>query len=123
MQLCECEVRLNDSAGHTSMKSNVTPAEILILRAIHGDSAVVNIRPTKMDRRPWAQEWDRLQMLYGRAGDGLMDSGNGRLLESLFPGAQKNLPVALKDIGMGHLMNPLRADAEADKGADAGADD
>jgi hypothetical protein len=109
MQLCNCEIRLNDSAGHTVPKANVTPAEILVLRAIHGDSAVVNITPTKMDKRGNTEEWDRLQMEYGRSPDGLMDAGNGALLTQLFPGAMPKLPVTLKDIGMAHLMNPLRA--------------
>jgi len=108
MQLCDCEVRLGDSAGHTVLKTDVTPAEIIVLRAIHGDSAVANIKPKKMDKRPNAQEWDRLQASYGRAPDGLMDAGNGALLAQLFPGAMPKLPVTLKDIGMAHLMNPLR---------------
>ena len=109
MQICTCEVRLNDSAAHTVPKVDVTPAEILVLQAIHGPSAVVNITPVKQDRRPSSEEWDRLKANYGRAPDGLMDAGNGALLEKLFPGAMPKLPITLKDIGMQHLMNPLRA--------------
>lgn len=112
MQICTCEVRLNDSAAHTVPKVGVTPAEILILQAIHGASAVVNIRPVQQDRRSSNEEWDRLQAAYGRAPDGLMDAGNGALLQKLFPGAMPKLPVTLKDIGMQHLMNPLRAEPE-----------
>lgn len=111
MQLCNCEIRLNDSAAHTVPKIDVTPAEILVLQAIHGPSAVANIRPTKMDKRPNHEEWERLTAAYGRAPDGLMDAGNGELLAKLFPGAMPKLPVTLKEIGMGHLMNPLREDA------------
>ena len=112
MQICNCEVRLGDSAGHTVPKVDVTPAEILILQAIHGASAVVNIRPVKQDRRSNNEEWDRLQGTYGRSSDGLMDAGNGELLTKLFPGAMPKLPVTLKDIGMQHLMNPLRETPE-----------
>lgn len=112
MQLCDCEVRIADSAGHTVIKNNVTPAEIIILKAIHGASAVVNIQPTKMDKRPHGEEWERLTKAYGRAPDGLMDAGNGDLLEKLFPGAQKNLPVSLKDIGLGHLIGGRRSEPE-----------
>lgn len=118
MQLCDLEVRLNDSAGHTVLKTDATPAEIVVLQNIHGPSAVVNIRPTKMDKRLSSVEWDRLNLLYGRAPDGLMDAGNGNLLERLFPGATKNLPVSLKDIGLGHLMNPLREGKEIENGED-----
>lgn len=112
MQICTCEVRLNDSAAHTVTKVGVTPAEILILQAIHGASAVVDIRPVQQDRRSNNDEWDRLQATYGRAPDGLMDAGNGALLQKLFPGAMPKLPVTLKDIGMQHLMNPLRSEPE-----------
>lgn len=112
MQLCDLEVRLNDSAGHTVFRHDATPAEIIVLQAIHGQSAVVNIKPTRMDKRSHYEEWERLQGLYGKPTDGLMDAGNGDLLQKLFPGAQKNLPVTLKDIGMGHLMNPLAREKE-----------
>ncbi|API60535.1 hypothetical protein BSL82_15630 [Tardibacter chloracetimidivorans] len=119
MQLCNVEVRLGDSAGHTVRKSDVTPAEILVLRAIHGESAVVDINPTKMSKRAQHEEWDRLQRSYGRTPAGLTDAGNGSLLEKLFPGAQKNLPVSLKDIGLAELMNPHRERPEVVDGADA----
>jgi len=114
MRLCDLTVRLNDSTGHTVRKTEVTPAEILVLQAIHGDSAVVDIEPKKDVKRAVAEEWDRLISLYGRPTDGLMDAGNGDLLEKLFPGAlsAKRLPVTMKDIGLGHLANPLREKAE-----------
>lgn len=108
MQLCNLEVRLGDSSGHTVYKTNATPAEIVVLQAIHGASAVVGIQPVKMDKRPHIEEFERLVALYGRTPDGLMDAGNGDLLEKLFPGAAKNLPVTLKDIGLGHLVNPIK---------------
>lgn len=119
MQLCNVEVRLGDSAGHTVRKTDVTPAEILVLRAIHGDSAVSDISPTKIAKRQSDEEWHRLQRTYGRAPAGLTDAGNGKLLEQLFPGAQKNLPTSLKDIGLGDLMNPHREKAEVADGANA----
>lgn len=122
MQLCDVEVRLGDSAGHTVPKTGVTPAEIVVLQAIHGASAIVGIKPTKMDKRPHTQEWDRLVSTYGRAADGLMDAGNGNLLEKLFPGATKNLPITLKDIGLGHLMNPIKA-SKAEQEEDDGSEE
>lgn len=123
MQLCDLEVRLNDSSGHTVPKTNVTPAEIVVLQAIHGASAIVGIQPTKMDKRPHAEEFERLKALYGRAPDGLMDAGNGELLEKLFPGAAKNLPVSLKDIGLGHLVNPIASEKPAKGGKKDAAPD
>lgn len=110
MRLCDLTVRLNDSTGHTVRKQDVTPAEIVVLQAIHGESAVIEIEPKKEVNRPMSDEWDRLQSIYGRNPEGLMDAGNGDLLEKLFPGAMssKRLPVTMKDIGLGHLTNPLR---------------
>lgn len=112
MQVCSIDLRLGGSLNHTISKNNVTPAEIVILKAIHGEDAVVNIRPIKMDGRRNDVELDRLQRLYGRNPSGLMDAGNGDLIEKLFPGAVKKLPIRLKDIGLGDLMYPLRAPAE-----------
>lgn len=120
MQICDCEVRLGASAGHTVLKADVTPAEILILQAIHGQDAVVGIKPKKMDKRPNAHELDRLNTLYGRESGGIRDAGNGDLINKLFPGIHPTLPVSLKDIGMGHLMNPNRKDADDSKETDDG---
>jgi hypothetical protein len=110
MRLCDLTVRLNDSTGHTVHKQDVTPAEIVVLQQIHGNSAVVDIVPKTEIKRTQAEEWERLQGIYGRNPDGLMDAGNGDLLEKLFPGAisSKRLPVTMQDIGLGHLTNPLR---------------
>lgn len=125
MRLCDLTVRLNDSTGHTVRKTDVTPAEIVVLQAIHGESAVVEIEPKKDVKRSVAEEWDRLTHTYGRPTDGLMDAGNGDLLERLFPGAlsSKRLPVTMKDIGLGHLTNPLREKAEPEAEADDGEAD
>jgi len=128
MQLCNLEVRLNDSPGHTVPKFDVTPAEIQVLQAIHGPSAIVGIQPVRMDKRAQSFEWERLNSLYGKPSEGLADAGNGDLLQKLFPGANKRLPITLKDIGLGHLLNPgaasppvsepTFAEPEDDDGAD-----
>lgn len=114
MQICSCTVRIGGSPVHTVQKDDVTPAEILVLQQIHGTDAVIEIKPLRMDKRSHPAEWDRLCERYGAAPEGLMNAGNGDLLEKMFPGAQKNLPIDLKDIGMGHLLNPNRAEEKAD---------
>jgi len=123
MQLCTLTVRLNDSAVHTVPKTDATPAEIQVLQAIHGQSAVVDIHPTKMDKRSQSDEWERLNGLYGRPSEGLSDAGNGDLLQKLFPGANKRLPITLKEIGLGHLLNPSARTAEPVEGEEEGSDD
>lgn len=115
MQLFNIELRLGGNQNSTVHKTDVTPAEVQVLWAIHGADAVVNVRPTKMDKRSHRAEFERLTGLYGRAPDGLMDAGNGALLEKLFPGANKVLPISAKDIGREDWMNP-HASQESDNG-------
>jgi len=100
MQLSDIDLRLGGAVTSVVPKQDVTPAEILILREIHGADSVVNIRPTRMDKRSHAQEWDRLVSRYG--GNGASSpSGAGVVLDRLFPGAIKRLPVHLAEIEPG----------------------
>jgi hypothetical protein len=88
MQRCTVTVRLSGDLNNTVRKSNVSPAEIVILREIHGGvDAVVDIQPNGMDKMPHRQERDRLEVIYG-----------GPLVEKIFPGKFAPLPVSLKDI-------------------------
>lgn len=103
MQLCNAEVRIADSPGHTVFKVDITPAEIIVLRAIHGEASVIDITPTMHVNRDSQGEFLRLQSIYGRSPEGLMNAGNGELLERIFPGLPKRLPDTLSDIGLGHL--------------------
>ena len=43
-------VWLSEVTSHMSSSKFVTPAEIVLLRQIHGDHAVTNIRPTGTER-------------------------------------------------------------------------
>jgi hypothetical protein len=109
MQLSNITVRLGGSVLHTVCKVDVTPAEILVLQHIHGEDGVIDIRPSRFDkRRQQAAEFERLAQLYD-AGAGSFVSSNGEenspIMSKLFPGAMKKLPVHLKDIGLGHLMS------------------
>ncbi len=90
MQRCNCSVRLAGDQLNTVFKTNVTPAEIVILRHIHGGAdSVVDIQPTRMDATPHAQERQRLAYLYKQ-----------EVVDHLFPGAFSKLPVTLKDISI-----------------------
>lgn len=107
MQLSYVTVRLGGSLMHTVFKKDVTPAEILVLSRIHGDGSVVDIRPTEYDKkRTQNGEFDRLARLYDRRrgiSAGPDDKGNSGLLNEMFPGAMKKLPLTLGDIGMPEL--------------------
>ena len=95
MHLCKCTVLLSGEVMHQVSKINVTPAEILILKAIHGNEAVTNVVPTTNNKRPHAEEYDRLMQIYGQT-----KVGGQPVVEKLFPGASPKLPSSLKDIGL-----------------------
>lgn len=116
MQLCNLTLRHGGSLTSTVMMTNVTPAEILILKRIHGDDATVEIRPTKVDKnRRNDDEWERLALKYDRASTFVSSPGEERkpLMEQLFPGVMKKLPTTLKEVGLGHLLTPAAIKAQA----------
>lgn len=112
MELSNIELRIAGKLTSVVPKLDVTPAEILILRHLHGEDAVVNVRPTRMDRRNHAEEWTRLVGIYGRNGASSTE-GAGVALEALFPGAIKTLPVHLADIGINATVPEEPASVEA----------
>jgi hypothetical protein len=121
MQECTINLRLGGSLLHTVQKDRVTPAEIQVLRALHGPDAVTDIVPTKMTKRGHEQEFVRLTELYGRANGADMIGANDpqkNLIASLFPGAAPTLPVTLKDIGLGHLLTAASRATEPKKEID-----
>ena len=106
MQDCDVTVRLSGSLLHTVQKTKVTPAEIQVLRAVHGQDAVVDIMPTRINKRSHAVEFERLSAIYG-SGNPLEPSDGGpshNIVARCFPGVSPRLPVHLKDIGLGHLV-------------------
>ena len=95
MQIATIEVRLAGSRENTVVKCNVTPPEIVILRAMHGDDSVQNIQPTSSDRRSHQEEHKRLLKIYGSA----KDTKEVPWIEKLYPGHNPLFPVNLSDIG------------------------
>lgn len=111
MQLVSLILRLGGSVQHTVPKDDVTPGEILILRHIHGEDAVIDIRPTKLDKnRRQEAEWERLSVLYDRSGSIMSTPGEEHrsIMAVLFPGALRKLPTTLEEIGLGELLPPKR---------------
>ena len=89
MQRSEVTVRLAGDMNNTVNLSKVSPAEIVILRTIHGEDAIVNVRPVFMDKEPHQIERNRLAYKYGAA-----------VVDECFPGKLNQLPVTLKDIAL-----------------------
>lgn len=79
-------------AGNRNMtihKGNLTAPEIVLLRKIHGEDAVLNIEAVAETNRPIAGEYDRLVGLYGR-----------EVVVEAFPGAITSLPKTLAEAGI-----------------------
>lgn len=110
MQRCNCTVRLNGDVNNTVTKTAVTPAEIALLLAIHGDGSVVDIKPTHQDKTPHQDERSRLSTIYGQ-----------HVLDRLFPGQFTKLPVSLSDISLGAPADE-EGDAEEENAPDGKAE-
>lgn len=65
MRLYSCKVRLSGSLYNEVARNDVTAPEVTILRALHGDDAVVGLAETGKNKTGQAQERDRLIELYG----------------------------------------------------------
>lgn len=98
MQLANCTVLLGGSPLRTVRRINVTVPELLLLRAIHGESendesVVVDIEVA--GERELRNEKDELLRFYGSK-DELVTK-----IEKLFPGARPNIPQTFAEIGVG----------------------
>lgn len=105
MQKCTATVRLGGDLENCVVKEGVTPGEILVLQAIHGNDAVVDIIPTEFDETVRQEaEFDRLAQAYG-GGNWTSAPGeeNPNIVHRLFPGALKRLPTTLTEIGLQNL--------------------
>jgi hypothetical protein len=64
VKLYSTKVRLGGSVMHEIRKDDVTPAEIAILRILHGNDAVLEITATGDTDRDDEEELDRLRAAY-----------------------------------------------------------
>lgn len=120
MQTAMCSVHLSDpknvDSGMIVEKAPVTPAEVVVLRRIHGHDAVTNIRILNhtSDRRSHAGELNRLREFYT-----MRDGDNGPpIVDTTFPGAFPQLPVTFKEIGIDAGDEPGAQAEDADTDGD-----
>lgn len=95
MELATCMVALGGDIGQTVEKYNVTPSEVAVLRVIHGNDAVFDIRPHSKSNRTSAFERARLISEYGRGMDGEIRC---LAVERLFPGVAARLFDSFSEI-------------------------
>lgn len=82
MQIANAIVALDGDPGQTVGKYDITPSEVALLRAIHGDDAVTSIEITGSIKRSSREELTRLFAQYGSA----KNDDNKSIVSTLFPG-------------------------------------
>ncbi len=85
MQTANIMLALGGNRDQVIPKFNVTPAEVAVLRQIHGDDAVTDIDPCGEVTRKNRDERQRLVETYGRRIDG--NRHVAPAVDALFPGA------------------------------------
>lgn len=99
MQLYDVKIRLAGLANNEVRKSDVTAAEVMVLRAIHGADAVGDIVATKMDKRTHGEERSRLNNQYTNQFSSSPEMYAKRLamMRGLFGADTAALPVKLDE--------------------------
>ena len=89
MEYANTEIRIGGSLENTVIKE-VSAPEIAVLRAIHGEDALVNTVKSRIDLDVNSKsERERLTKIYGV-----------EVLKRLFPGALSVIPSKLADVGV-----------------------
>lgn len=70
MQVATVKVKIAGDSGHMVEKYDVTPAEVAVLRYIHGEDAVVDIEPLGTIERTNREERARLAHIYSKKENG-----------------------------------------------------
>lgn len=96
MEIATIELALGGDAGHTVRKSEVTAAEIAVLRAIHGESAVFDVTPTGRIIRSNKEELERIFTLYGKA----QNHEGEAVIAKMFPGVGARVLTTLAELGL-----------------------
>lgn len=103
MQSARCVVQLSGDAGTKIAKAPVSPAEVVLLRAIHGPESVQSVELLNggvNDKTPHAEELQRLRSHY----TALTEAGNP-VIDAVFPGAYPQLPTTFDEIGIAVGIN------------------
>lgn len=93
MELADCVLNIGGDAGNQVPKTAITPAEIAILRAIHGEDSVHSLKPLGADEVDLHEEMDRLQAFYG------WKEENTRLIQRVLP-TVASMPLTLRELRM-----------------------
>lgn len=100
MKLYSCKLRLAGNVNNEVLKTEVTAAEIEVLREIHGSDAVLDIVQTGENRLDSAKERARLKRIYASE-ESLSSQSLGKrmaMLRNLFGHDRLELPNDVVDL-------------------------
>ena len=97
MQTASVSVALAGDRGNSVRKYDVTPAEVSVLRAVHGDDAIFDIEPGADIERGNREELERIMQIYG--GSRVLGTDT-RAVPTLYPGIGAQVPLAFDDLGL-----------------------
>lgn len=119
MEIANCMLRIASDSAHIVKKIDVTPAEVVILRALHGAGAVFSIEIQGLssegkDTGKRSHSWERARLInkYQRAPGALQNlessfnggspdqfsPGHRTIVTTIFPGLNPVLPVKFSDV-------------------------
>ena len=125
MQIANALLALAGERDNTVPKYDVTPAEVLLLRALHGEDAVTDI--VILDATKNVKSAEERERLYGAYARNTPEGRRCPELDALFPGVAARLPETFDDIGLDEVfyarkpseaapVDPLDHDGDGRKG-------
>lgn len=112
MERANIMLSLAGDRGNTLPKYSVTPAEIAVLRAIHGPESVHDVERVEDDKdADNRSELARLRGIYGGATDGNL----GKIVDKLFPGAGARVMEKLSELDLPDEFYKATTRAKGDK--------
>lgn len=109
MQLYECKVRLGGSLLNEVRKHDQTAADVIMLRSLHGEDAVLDVKHTGSVERTSAAQRQIMQENYGT---GVFDSSTSGAshMQRVFGPFGMALPVHLDGVEHVSFETPLQHD-------------
>ena len=118
MNTINCGIKLNEY--HTGIGTGITPAEVLVLNAIHYPGADRGVYPVivapvaaEAIERSDVDEFERLKRKYTATVDG---DPKKPLVAQMFPGISPKLPATFEEIGLKVAPPETKPEAKAQAG-------
>jgi hypothetical protein len=88
MQIALAEILLNGNLQHSVVRV-VSAPEVIVLRDIHGNDAVINVSDVSSVKRSNNEELDRLKLYY-----------TPDVVAKAFPGSMPKIPSTFSEVGI-----------------------